>query len=90
MFEHHKLSNNLSACRKFYSGTMSEGENVLPYINRVKKRDGVLKPMNVEVDETELEMAVLNGLPSSSEHLLVALDAVGNNDSIFTLDFVES
>ena len=35
-------------------------------------------------------MAVLNGLPTRFEALIVALDALGNEEKIFCLDFVKS
>ena len=90
VFERHTLLNKLAARRKFYTVTMDEGEKVLAYINRVQHLASVLKSMNVTIDDKEMAMAVLNGLPSRFDGLIVALDALGNEDKIFTLDFVKS
>ena len=46
--------------------------------------------MNVEIDDKEIAMAVLNGLPARFESLIVALDAVGSEDKMFSLEFVKS
>ena len=46
--------------------------------------------MGVVIDDKEMGMAVLNGLPSRYDSLTVALDALGNEDRIFSLDFVKS
>lgn len=46
--------------------------------------------MNVNVDSKEPAMAVINELASSSEHHIVALDAFGNGNIIFTFDFMKS
>ena len=90
VFERHTLLNNLAARRKFYTVTMDEGEKVLTYVNRVQHLASVLKSMNVDIDDKEMAMAVLNGLPPRFDSLIVALDALGNEDKIFTLEFVKS
>ena len=46
--------------------------------------------MNVIIDDSEMAMAVLNGLPDDYDHLISALDALGNEDESFTLEFVKS
>ena len=46
--------------------------------------------MNVDIDDKEMAMAVLNGLPARFESLIVALDALGSEDKMFSLDFVKS
>ena len=90
VFQRHTLLNKLAARRKFYTVTMEEGEKVLTYVNRVQHLASILKSMGVEIDEKEMGMAVLNGLPARYDSLIVALDALGNEDKIFTLDFVKS
>lgn len=90
VFERHTSLNKLAARRDFYTVRMSEGERVLPYINRVKQLAARLKSMNVNIDDKELAMAVLNGLPARFESLIVALDALGNEDKTFSLDVVKS
>jgi len=69
---------------------MESGEKMLTFLNRVKQLADSLKSMNVNIDDKEMAMAVLSGLPSSYESLIVALDALGNDDRQFTFDFVKS
>ncbi len=90
VFERHTLLNKLSARRKFYTVTMDKGEKMLTYLNRVKQLASTLKSMNVDIDDKEIAMAALNGLPSNYESLIVALDALGNDDDTFTFDLVKS
>ena len=90
VFERHTLLNKLAARREFYTVEMLPNEKVLPYINRVKHLAAKLKSMSVHIDDKEMAMAVLNGLPSRFDSLIVALDALGNEDKVFGLDFVKS
>ena len=90
VFERQTLLNRLSARRKFYTVTMENGEKMLTYLNRVKQLAATLKSMSVEIDDQELAMAALNGLPASYESLIVALDALGNDKTVFTFDLVKS
>ena len=45
--------------------------------------------MDAYVDDAETAMAILNGLPEQYSNLIVALDALGN-DQACTIDFVKS
>ncbi len=45
--------------------------------------------MGVDIDDKEMAMAVLNGLPERFNSLISALDALGNEDEAFSLDFVK-
>ena len=90
VFERHTLLNKLAARRHFYTVIMQNNEKVLAYINRVKQLAARLKSMKVDIDDKEIAMAVLNGLPARFESLIVALDALGNEDEMFSLDFVKS
>ena len=90
VFERHTLLNKLSTRRRFYTVTMSNDEKVLTNPNRVKQLAATLKSMGVEIDDQEIAMAALNGLPSTYESLLVALDALGNEERVFTFDLVKS
>ncbi|CDF37816.1 unnamed protein product [Chondrus crispus] len=90
VFERHTLLNKPAARREFYTVKMLSGEKVLAYINRVKQLAAILKSMSVNIDHKEMAMAVLNGLPARFEALIVALDALGNEEKIFSLDFVKS
>ena len=69
---------------------MSNDEKVLTNPNRVKQLAATLKSMGVEIDDQEVAMAMLNGLPSTCESLIVALDALGNEERVFTFDLVKS
>lgn len=89
VFQRHTLLNKLRARREFYTASMKAGERVLVYINRVCNLSSTLKSMGVDVDDKELAMTVLNGLPSTYDYIITALDAVGD-DSKFTFDLVKS
>ena len=90
IFERHTLVNKLRARREFYTVTMKPGEKVLPYMNRVRQRGATLKSMGVDVDDKEIAMAALNGLPARYEYIITALDAVSDRESRFTYDLVKS
>lgn len=57
------------------------------YINRAKQLASDLRAMDVQVTDQELAMTNLTGLPSLFEHLIVAIDALGE-DEMLKLDFV--
>ena len=90
VFERQTLLNKRAARRHSYTVNMQNEEKVLPYIIRVKQLAGRLKSMKVDIDDKEMAMAVLNGLTSRFESWVVALDALGNEDRMFSLDFVKS
>eukprot|EP00171_Calliarthron_tuberculosum_P023184 IDg23184t1 len=90
VFERHTLLNKLSARRKFYTATMLDGEKILKYANRIRQLATTLKNMGVDIDDNEMAMALLNGLPDRFDSLISALDALGNEDKIFTFEFVKS
>ncbi len=46
--------------------------------------------MGVDIDDKEMAIAVLNGLLGRFNSLINALDALGNEDEAFSLDFVKS
>ncbi len=88
--QRHTLLNKLAARRDFYTATMKPGEKMLVYINRVRQMASVLESMGVEIDDKELAMAVLNGLPKRFETIITALDAIGDDDPSFTFAKVRS
>lgn len=88
--ERHILLNKLTARRRFYIATMKNGEKILAYLNRARHLASILKSMNVNIDDKEMAMAVLNGLPECCETLIVALDALGLDDKSFPYDLVKS
>lgn len=90
VFERHTLLNKLSARRKFYTASKEESESILQFSNRIRHLGSTLKSMNVTIDENEMAMAFLNGLPDPYDPLISALDAVGNEESKLDFDHVKS
>ena len=90
VFERPTLLNKLAARRDFYTVSMLPSEKVLVFINRGKQLAARLQSMSIEIDDKEIAMAVLNGLPPRFDNLIVALDALGNEDNVFGLKFVKS
>lgn len=76
IFEHHTLLNKLDARRRSCTATMEVGEKLLTCKNRVQQFAATLKSMSIDIDQKEIAMAVLNGLPPQYEYLIVALDAL--------------
>ena len=62
VFERHTLLNKFSAWKKFYTATMNTDESVLQFANRIRQLAATLKSMNVIISESEMAMALLNGL----------------------------
>ncbi len=56
---------------------------ILAYTNRIRQLASTLKSMGVEIDDKEMAMAVLNGLPKRFNNLISALDALGNENETF-------
>lgn len=63
LHQRHTLLDKLSARRDFYTATMRGNEKMLVYINRVRQMASILESMGIDIDDKELAMAVLNGLP---------------------------
>jgi hypothetical protein len=68
---------------------MPQEEGMLTYINRARKIAEELKSKDAKIDQTEVAMAVLKGLPSKYDHLIVALGALGD-DTKLTMEFPKS
>ena len=62
VFERHTLLNKLAARRKLYTAVKGESESVLQFANRIYNLSATLKSMTVMIDDTEMAMALLNGL----------------------------
>jgi len=90
VFERHTLLNKLSARRKFYTACKAEEESILQFSNRIRHLGSMLKSMNVTIDDNEMAMALLNGLPDPYDSLISALDAVGTEESNLEFDHVKS
>jgi len=89
VFQRHTLLNKLRARREFYTATMKSNEKMLVYINRVTQLSSILKSMEVTIDDAEVAMAVLNGLPAKFGNIITALDALGDERSL-SLELVKS
>ena len=90
IFERHTLLNKLSARKKFYTAVKEETESALQFSNRIRQLASTLKTMKVNVDESEMAMALLNGLPTAYDSLISALDAVHGEKDDLKFDFVKS
>ena len=89
VFEKHTLLNKLAARRRFYTAQMHESEGILAFANRIRQLAATLKSMKVAIDDEEMAMAMLNGLPERFDPLISALDALGD-EKTFTFEFVKS
>ena len=90
IFERHTLLNKLSARRKFYTACKEESEDVLLFSNRIRHLASTLKSMNVEIDDSEMAMALLNGLLDEYSPLISALDALGTEETELNFEFVKA
>ncbi len=90
VFERHTLLNKLAARRKFYTATKKEVETALQFSNRIRQLASTLKSMNVTIDDAEMAMAMLNGLPEAYDPLISALDAISGEDETLKFDYVKS
>ena len=89
LFQRKTLLNKLTARRRFYSAKMADSEKALAFISRVRQLSADCKAMSVHIDDQDIAMTVLCGLPAKFEHLIVAIDAVAD-DTKLTMDFVKS
>ena len=79
-FERHTLLNKLAVRRKFYTVTKEEFETVLQFASRIRQLASSLKFMKVRIDDSETDMALLNGLPKQYDSFISAPDAIGDED----------
>lgn len=89
LFQRKTLLNKLTTRRRFYSAQMGESEKAMGFIARVRQLAADCKAMDVTVDDQEIAMTVLCGLPQKYEHLIFAIDAATDDKSL-TLDYVKS
>lgn len=90
VFEKHTLFNKLVARRRFYTASMNEKEKELKFASRILKLAGTLKSMRVTFEDSEMVMSLLNGLSDLFDGVIGDLNALGNEQKLFTLDFVKS
>ena len=60
---------------------MNCAESVFKFANRIHQLASTLKSMNVITSESEMAMALLNGLPDEYNALISALDAIDEDDA---------
>lgn len=68
---------------------MVGSEKARAFISRVREPAAECQGKNVAIDDQEIAMIVLCALAQKYEHLIVAIDAVADDD-ILSLDFVKS
>ena len=89
LFQKKTLLNQLRIRRQFYSAKMGDSEKAMAFISRVRQLAADCKAMDVIIDEKDIAMTILCGLPERYEHLIVAIDAA-SNDTTLSLEFVKS
>lgn len=80
------LSNILFLRRKFLTIKMQDGDCMLDHINKVKDLADQLMCLDVAVKDEDIVMTLLDSLPPSYEHLIIALETRDMKD--LTLEFV--
>lgn len=63
---------------------------MMSHVNVVWRVAGKLKSISVVICDEEMALAILNGLLSSSEKLIIELDPLMDKDARSTYDFVQS
>lgn len=89
LFQRETLLNSLKARRHFYLAKMNDNEKSLSFISRVRQLALDWKAIALTIDDQEIAMTVVCGLPAKYEHLIVAIDAAAD-DSKLNMDFVKS
>ena len=90
IFEKHTLLNKLAARRRFYTAKMHDTEKILAFAARVRQMAATLKSMSVSIEDSEMAMALLNGLPDRFDSFISALDAAHTDDDHLTFELVQS
>ena len=68
---------------------MADSEKSMAFISRFRQLGADCKAMVVAIDDQEMAMMVLCGLPPKYEHLIVAIDAAADDRSL-SMDFIKS
>jgi hypothetical protein len=89
LFQRKTMPSKLTTRRMFYSAKMAENDKALAFTSRFRQLAADCKAMEVKIDDTEMAMTVLCGLPQNYEHLIVAIDAATDNFNL-SMDFVKS
>ena len=75
----HSLMNYLLA--KISIRRLCHGESVLQFSNRIRQISSTLKSMKFMIPESEMAMALVNGLPDDYNALISALDAIDEDET---------
>ena len=86
LYEGKGLANRLFLRRRFFTISMAGGEAVLEYVNRVKELAGQLEAINAGLEEEDVVMTLLCGLPESYNSLITSLES--RNEDELSLEFV--
>ena len=65
---------------------MNVDKSVPKFANRIRQLAATLKSMNVSISESEMAMALLNGLPEDYMDLISALDAINEGETTLNLN----
>ena len=63
VFEKHTLLNKLTALRRFYTAVMKDNHKILDFAARIRRHASSLKSMGISIEDQDLAMNLLSGLP---------------------------
>lgn len=69
---------------------MVTSDKLLACLCQAQQHGTVLKAMDVSIDEKELPMAILNGMPPQFENIITTPSTLGNDSTSFNLNTVEN
>ena len=84
------LLNKLSARKNFYAVTMNSTETALQFANRIRHLASTLTSMKVSISESEMAMALMNGLAEKYTALINALDPIDEDETKVNFEFIKS
>ena len=90
IFERLTLLNKLYARNVFYTATMGSQETVLQFSNRIRQLCAKLKSMNVEISDSEMAIALLNGLLEEHNALISVPDTIDEGERKLNFEFIKS
>ena len=82
-FARDSISQKVRLRQKYYSFRFHSNGNMLEHINYLKSLHDQLREMGIAVNDQELAMTLLASLPDEYMPLIIALDAVGDQELSF-------
>ena len=79
-FARESLLQKVRLRQQYYSCRFRSGDNMLEHISHLRSLHNQLKEMGVNIDDKELAMTLLASLPEEFKPLIIALDAVGDEN----------